>query len=54
MLKLLLLTAGTWTAISALFTWRLAVCNFFTSDRATSRTTGLHGIGGGVAGGAPG
>ena len=33
MLKLLLLTAGTWTAISFLFTWRLAAAfRFFASD----------------------
>ena len=37
MLHLLLLTAGTWTAISLLFVWRLAAAIPFDSEPASDR-----------------
>jgi hypothetical protein len=38
MLNLLLLTAGTWTAISLLFVWRLASAIPLDSDPASDRS----------------
>jgi hypothetical protein len=43
MLNLLLLTAGTWTAISSLFVWRLATAIPYTRRTVAPGLSVLHG-----------